>query len=1092
MVMSSKALNPRAVDAKRDIILNYYQKANEPAPDARDLEQVETYHDVVWRCIQTKSEDFSEPELRLYQGTPRNPGDEITDHALLELLDRPAPDISGKEWRRMVCADLDATGDSFNFIYRNGPGVPASFARFRPHEIVVDPDPTGRRNIGSYRWLTEDGLGTLGLVGPGKLEAIPWDRMLHFKQGNPATVLRGLGALHRLRMVLETWRVMDEWNWNRFANGIPTEYLIFFNGQFQEGERAEAEARLRGKFTGPGGDNFMLLEGDGEGNKQWDVQAWPRPSEKELGFLAMKEMLVYAIGRAFNVPPNKLMDYQQSTRIANADAMERTYWEDGIMSLHTIFVDTLNSRYIPLWFPGEKIFLQHDYSTVRALQQSALEKANIHAIYIDRGAFTRNEVRVELGHEEVTDVPEMDQYLNNGRPLGSSFSPLDELFGGAGRRGEPGGRPPGRDDDPPQPPLEEDGEKRALWLLALDERRKQESPVLIQEPLLDLDEEEAIFRRLVAAKLRIMVERAAKQHLELSGISATFDVDDPEVLRFIESMTVELVEAVVKNTNEMVRARIAEGYEEGLDEAEMRERLQSAFRERRADWQLDRIARTESHHAQEGASFQASLQTGVEFKRWLSSRDSRVRGLDPKDAADHDGMEDLGPIPLDAPFVDSRSGAQLMFPGDRDGARSGADTINCFPGDTLVRGEFVGGLKAWYAGPLVVLETARGHRLTVTPNHPVLTSKGWTPANDLSKGDCLASYAGPVECTAQSRGIDQEHGISSIKEVFEALCEDLEPLRVKITSLDLDGDAPFTSGEIDVVGTNSGLRNESKPILAGALEGELVAAAVSATVGLSGARHLKEAGCAVGSGGRPLRFSDAQNSSPSAPGFVELSVNNRIVGARPFGVLGSALVTEMDIASTEETCDHSSRHPVLVGETLDTLAIAVAGDECGGVGSVPRRPMRQPRCVGLFPEWDSLPTKPSEERSPIDSKFLGKLTHAAAGAIVEDELVRVTRVPEWRGHVYDLQSTSGWIVANGVVASQCRCSWLADHSHLDLGARGGRVKAPTFDEAWHSKASRRDDMALELKRLVRRFIFDMERRALAAYGEDLRRQAAAR
>jgi hypothetical protein len=256
---------------------------------------------------------------------------------------------------------------------------------------------------------------------------------------------------------------------------------------------------------------------------------------------------------------------------------------------------------------------------------------------------------------------------------------MEQLGGGGAAR--PGQKPPPQLeqlDDAEEDEDEEEEEKaaRKLWLAALA-RRKQDTPVLLQEPLLDLEEEAATFRRLVQAKLRVMIARAGQQHLDLAGISATFDVDAPEVLQFMQDMLVQLSEAVVNNTDEMVRARIAEGYEEQLGPADMRERLQTAFEERREDWQLDRIARTESHHAQEGAGWEASRQAGVEFKRWLTVRDHRVRGLEPEDQADHAGMEDLGPVPLEAAFVDPRSGAQLMYPGDRSGAVSGADTINC-------------------------------------------------------------------------------------------------------------------------------------------------------------------------------------------------------------------------------------------------------------------------------------------------------------------------------------------------------------------------------------------------------------------------------
>jgi len=138
-----------------------------------------------------------------------------------------------------------------------------------------------------------------------------------------------------------------------------------------------------------------------------------------------------------------------------------------------------------------------------------------------------------------------------------------------------------------------------------------------------------------------------------------------------------ITEATVTNTNDFVRAVIAEALDEGLTQQELRDRIQEAFGDRRAKWQLDRIARTEVHHAQEGASYVAAHQNGVEMKRWITARDSRVRGLEKKPHADHDAIEKHGPIPLSTPFKDPVSGSELMFPGDTGLGAGPQDIINC-------------------------------------------------------------------------------------------------------------------------------------------------------------------------------------------------------------------------------------------------------------------------------------------------------------------------------------------------------------------------------------------------------------------------------
>src|SRR5262249_40357188 len=54
---------------------------------------------------------------------------------------------------------------------------------------------------------------------------------------------------------------------------------------------------------------------------------------------------------------------------------------------------------------------------------------------------------------------------------------------------------------------------------------------------------------------------------------------------------------------------------------------------------------------------------------------------------------------------------------------------HCVPAGTLVSGPTVEkGFRRRYEGELIVISTADGDELAITPNHPVLTDRGWVPA----------------------------------------------------------------------------------------------------------------------------------------------------------------------------------------------------------------------------------------------------------------------------------------------------------------------------------------------------------------------------
>jgi len=62
----------------------------------------------------------------------------------------------------------------------------------------------------------------------------------------------------------------------------------------------------------------------------------------------------------------------------------------------------------------------------------------------------------------------------------------------------------------------------------------------------------------------------------------------------------------------------------------------------------------------------------------------------------------------------------------------------CFPADTRVSLESFNPIavsKRWYSGEIAEVTTSGGHKLSGTPNHPVMTDKGWIALGQLKEGD---------------------------------------------------------------------------------------------------------------------------------------------------------------------------------------------------------------------------------------------------------------------------------------------------------------------------------------------------------------------
>lgn len=287
--------------------------------------------------------------------------------------------------------------------------------------------------------------------------------------------------------------------------------------------------------------------------------------------------------------------------------------------------------------------------------------------------------------------------------------------------------------------------------------------------------------------------------------------------------------------------------------------------------------------------------------------------------------------------------------------------FNSFAPDTLVAGQVKSASKAWYSGPMVKIQTARGARLSVTINHPVLTPRGYVAAGDLAEGDDLVAHGPSLESLVSGSGddalaaplvsgraVDDEHGPSRIEDVFESFAtQGIGTTIPRAGTMDFHGDSEFMYGDVDVVWPHCVLADHVEP---------------------------------------------------------------------------SALKGSNDVSFVPDVA--------LASAALATRSMLSAGRFVGlGVAAYLYAPALEPLDDGLA----------------RGSHALAQLVGGYASEVLTDQVIDIQVVP-YTGHVYDLQSPNGWIVAQGIFASNCRCS-LTPVSKLDLEDEGLAVStaAPKID-----------------------------------------------
>lgn len=382
---------------------------------------------------------------------------------------------------------------------------------------------------------------------------------------------------------------------------------------------------------------------------------------------------------------------------------------------------------------------------------------------------------------------------------------------------------------------------------------------------------------------------------------------------------------------------------------------------------------------------------GFEYFQWDTSNDERVR---PSHKHAENAVTKYGRGVYrwdDLPVIDG----EKVSPGM---------PIRCFPGSVNVN-FFYGTHKAWrywYTGEMTELITDSGKTLLCTPNHPILTDRGFIPAHLLEEGDNLINVP---EQSVNGLNADSNCFHLQIGELFDALrlfgrCESGRGL-----GGEFDGD--IRKGEkIDVID----------------IEWELASSADST----------------FGKGALQLLLSVAEEtfSLPDEPGVGNSFAVLQGLTLAPDGIVRRA---GQFLAFLGRCFTHSDEHCFTA---IGLLYSALVKNSSNDVA----------RCIEVFS--DGFDTKfPVKQRldffkrkilsivrfsfgagnckPPIAEFFANSIWVNADGTACggkclplahQFERLKVKRAGKFHdGYVYDLTTENGLFIANYTVVSNCRC-----------------------------------------------------------------------
>lgn len=440
----------------------------------------------------------------------------------------------------------------------------------------------------------------------------------------------------------------------------------------------------------------------------------------------------------------------------------------------------------------------------------------------------------------------------------------------------------------------------------------------------------------------------------------------------------EAIQATVATSRERMLRALADQVEEtGLDDRDaLATRVEALFRE----WRHGRDAAIGAD--QGGAAAQVGLDdgykaAGVELMEWVTAGDERVREA-------HEVYGRSGPHPLGFNYAPlSGHDDELRFPHDPSCSDLSL-TINCrcYAPGTPINGPVRIVSKAVYAGPLWRLETARGYRLTLTANHPVLTSRGWVRAERLREGDDLLCNRGRLDgVTLGIRAPHNQHSEATVEQLFDAFGAHGGIRAAVVGALDLHGEANrIEQRQIHAAFANAELRERFDASLS--------------------QRH--EHAPLGGGWPRVLHGHAGPSSSHLITGRTELHAVGR------------------QDAVYRIPADAASRagRQVDPRDSVDALAALVQAHDL--LLWERQAALRSTERVASRPTLDMSPIKRFADTTAGGAERFAEFAGALSGQVAPDKLIRVGVQYEcYRGPVYDVQTPSGLVHSAGIITHNC-------------------------------------------------------------------------
>lgn len=303
---------------------------------------------VLWQIIDRIATSVAAPEWRLYRRARSGREEDRTPvdaHAVLDLLNKPNPDMLRSELMETVQQPQDLIGESIMLVTRIGGPTSLPMELWPVLPTRIEPVPNTRGRIVAWKYTEPDGT---------KVELNPAD-VLRMKRPNPldpSPAGRGLGPVQSSMSQIDSARYGAEWQRNFFINGAEPGGIIEVPEGLTDEQFNTITRRWREQHQGVANAHRVALI---EYGKWVDRKA----SMRDLQIAELQAIPDEQIRKAFGFPKPLLGSVDDVNR-ANADAAEVSFSRWLVNPRLERWKQLLNHRLLPMYPGGAGLELDFD------------------------------------------------------------------------------------------------------------------------------------------------------------------------------------------------------------------------------------------------------------------------------------------------------------------------------------------------------------------------------------------------------------------------------------------------------------------------------------------------------------------------------------------------------------------------------------------------------------------------------------------------------------------------------------------------------------------------------------------------------------